>query len=306
MINRLLIRIKTAQLTYACLQSEERMYADEQLMEAIEASQKLHNFLLALIVKVTDYRREQIEAAQRKWLPTQADLNPNTRFIDNRVARLLKENSEVVSQCHDEGLTSDFDTELYRALLEGIEQSPAYQQYCEQPEAPTFGQDKELWVELLSTVFPQCDKLDEVMEERNIFWNDDLTTVLQTVVRFVKGMKPADEIVTACRTFKNEDDRRFALDLFHFSMKEYDQHVKLINAMASNWESERMALMDKVVMACALSEILHFPDIAVAISINEYIELAKHYCSPNSARFINGILDRIVKEWRASKTIVKP
>lgn len=305
MINRLLIRIKTAQLTYACLQSEERIYADEKLMEAIDASQKLHNFLLALIVKVTDYRREQIEAAKNKWLPTESDLNPNMRFVENGVAKLIKESSEVVQQCQEEGLTSDFDTELYRDLLESIEQNEVYQAYCKQTEKPTFTQDKELWVELLNNVFPQCEKLDEVMEERNIYWNDDLTTVLQAVVRFVKALKPAAEILTATKTFKNEDDRRFALDLFHKSIEEYYENVRLINATASNWEAERMAMMDKVVMSCALTEIRNFPDIAVAISINEYIELAKHYCSHNSARFINGIIDRIVKEWRSNKVIIK-
>lgn len=305
MINRLLIRIKATQLTYACLQSEERMYADEKLMEAIEASQKLYNFLLALIVKVTDYRQGQIDTAKAKWLPTEADLNPNLRLVENRVARLIREASEVVQNCHDEGLTSDFDTELYRSLLESIEQNEAYQAYCQQPEAPTFAQDKELWAELLATVFAQNEKLDEVMEERNIYWNDDLSTVLQTLIRDIKQLRPATEILTSVKTFKNDEDRQFALDLFHRSIEEYYDNVRLINTVAPNWEAERMALMDKVIMSCALTEIRNFPDIAVAISINEYIELAKHYCSPNSARFINGVLDRIVKQWRNDGTIVK-
>lgn len=305
MINRLLIRIKATQLTYACLQSEERMYADEKLMEAIEASQKLYNFLLALIVKVTDYRQGQIDTAKAKWLPTEADLNPNLRLVENRVARLIREASEVVQNCHDEGLTSDFDTELYRSLLESIEQNEAYLAYCQQPEAPTFAQDKELWAELLASVFAQNEKLDEVMEERNIYWNDDLSTVLQTLIRDIKQLRPATEILTSVKTFKNDEDRQFALDLFHRSIEEYYDNVRLINTVAPNWEAERMALMDKVIMSCALTEIRNFPDIAVAISINEYIELAKHYCSPNSARFINGVLDRIVKQWRNDGTIVK-
>lgn len=305
MINRLLIRIKTVQLTYACLQSGERLYADETLMDSIKASQKLFDFLLALIVKVTDYRREQIENARNKWMPTEADLNPNTRFIDNSFARLIKESSEVVQTCLDEGLTSDFDTELYRTLLEAIEQLPLYQEYCSQPVAPTFTQDKALWIEILNTVFSQCPQLDEVMEDRNIYWNDDLSTVLQAVVRFAKALKPAAEILTAMPSFRNDDDQLFAVSLFHHAIDEYHTNVSLIDAAAANWESERMAMMDKVVMSCALSEIRNFPDIAVAISINEYIELAKHYCSPKSARFINGILDRIVRQWRADKVIVK-
>ena len=305
MINRLLIRTKTVQLTYACLQSGEQRYASEQLREAIEASQKLHNYLLALIVKVTDYRREQIEAAKNKWLPTQEDLNQNMRLVENRVARLIKETSEVEQTCLDEGLMSDFDTELYRDLLTAIEENETYQAYCTQAEEPTFTQDKELWVELLSTVFAQCDKLDEVMEDRNIYWNDDLATVLQATTRFIRNLKPATEIITATKSFKNEEDRQFSLELFKHCIDEYYDNVRLINTVAPNWESERMALMDKVVMSCALSEIRNFPDIAVAISINEYIELAKHYCSPNSARFINGILDRIVKDWRQNHVITK-
>lgn len=305
MINRLLIRIKAAQLTYACLQSEERMYADEKLMEAIEASQKLYNYLLALIVKVTDYRQNQIDTAKAKWLPTESDLNPNLRLVENRVAHLIREASDVVQTCHDEGLTSDFDTELYRSLLEGIEQNETYQAYCAQSEAPTFAQDKELWVELLAKVFAQNEKLDEVMEDRNIYWNDDLTTVLQTLTRDIKQLRPANEILTSVKTFKNEEDRKFALDLFHHSIEEYYDNVRLINSVAPNWEAERMALMDKVIMSCALTEIRNFADIAVAISINEYIELAKYYCSPKSAHFINGVLDRIVKQWRNEGVIVK-
>lgn len=303
MINRLLIRTKTAQLVYACLQSEERMYADEKLMEAVEATQKLYNYLLALIVKVTDFRHVQIESARNKWLPTQADLNPNMRLVNNRVARLIKEGSEVVQYCEDERLTSDFDTELYRTLLEAIEQNETYQKYASQPDEPTFEQDRELWLEILQTIVPQCDKLDEVLEERNVYWNDDLTTVLQAVVRAIQALKPSSEMIKAAKTFNNDTDRKFALDLFHYSLDEYYANVTLINTVASNWETERMAMMDKVIMSCALSEIKHFPEIASAISINEYIELSKHYCSANSARFINGILDRIVKQWRADGTL---
>lgn len=305
MINRLLIRIKVAQLTYACLQSEERMYADEKLMEAVEASQMLHNFLLALIVKVTDYRKEQIESARNKWLPTEADLNPNTRFIDNRVARLIRESSEVVQDCMDKGLTSDFDTELFRTLFEGIEQTQAYQDYMSQSEEPTFAQDKALWVEILSTVFAQCEKLDEIMEDRNIFWNDDLSTVLQTTTRTIKSLKPALELITDTKAFKNDEDRKYAIDLFHYSLDEYYENVRLINEAAPNWEANRMAMMDKVIMSCALSEIKHMDDIPTAISINEYVELSKFYCSADSSRFINGVIDRIANDWRKNKVIIK-
>jgi len=306
MINRLLIRIKTVQLTYACLQSgEPRMYADEHLTEAVEASQKLYNFLLALIVKVTDYRRKQLEAAKNKFLPTKAELNPNTRFVDNKVAKMISECSEVLNYCEENQLTSDFDTELYRTVLEAISQTETYKQYMEGQKAPTFEEDKALWLEVMNTIIPQCEKLDEVLEERNIYWNDDLTTVLKAVVRTIERLKEDTTMIKAGKTFAREDDRLFALDLFHYALDEYYDNVRLIDSIAPNWEAERMAMMDKVVMACALSEIKHFADIATAISINEYVELSKHYCSNNSSRFINGILDKVVKQWKEEKVIFK-
>lgn len=306
MINRLLIRIKTVQLVYACLQSEEpRIYADEKLRESLEASQKLYNYLLALIVKVTDYRRQQIEAAKGKFLPTREDLNPNTRFVDNKLARMIAEKSEAVEYCEREGLTSDFDTELYRSILEAIEQSETFGQYMKQREVPTFEQDKELWLEILTTIFPQCEKLDEVLEERDIYWNDDLTTVLKALTRIIQRLKPEREMIPAGKLFQNEEDERFALDLFHYSLDEYFDNVKLIDAITPNWEAERIAMMDKVIISCALSEIRHFPDIAIAVSVNEYIELAKHYCSAKSASFANGVIDKIATSWRADHVIFK-
>ena len=306
MINRLLIRIKTVQLVYACLQSEEpRIYADEKLRESLEATQKLYNYLLALIVKVTDYRRQQIEAAKGKFLPTREDLNPNTRFVDNKLARMIAEKSEAVEYCEREGLTSDFDTELYRSILEAIEQSETFGQYMKQREVPTFEQDKELWLEILTTIFPQCEKLDEVLEERDIYWNDDLTTVLKALTRMIQRLKPEIEMIPAGKLFQNEEDERFALDLFHYSLDEYFDNVKLIDAITPNWEAERIAMMDKVIISCALSEIRHFPDIAIAVSVNEYIELAKHYCSAKSASFANGVIDKIATSWRADHVIFK-
>lgn len=306
MINRLLIRIKTVQLTYACLQSNEpRMYADEHLTEAVEASQKLYNYLLALVVKVTDYRRKQLEAAKNKFYPTKEERNPNTRFVDNQVAKMISERSEVLDYCEENQLTSDFDTELYRTILETLSQTETYKHYMESPAAPTLEEDKVLWLEVMNTIIPQCEKLDEVLEERNIYWNDDLTTVLKAVVRTIERLKPGTTMIKAGKTFTREEDRKFALDLFHYALDEYEDNVRLIDGLAPNWEAERMAMMDKVVMSCALSEVKHFPDIASAISINEYVELSKHYCSNNSSRFINGLLDKVVKQWRDEKVIVK-
>lgn len=306
MINRLLIRVKTVQLVYAYIQSEQpRFKMDDMMLESVEASQKLYNYLLALIVKVTDYRRAQVEQARNKYLATAEDLNPNTRFVDNQIPALISKRSDILGYCEENELISDFDTDLYRSLLEDIEQCPAFAEYMNQAKTPTFEEDRKLWCDILTQVFPNNEKLDEALEAKNIFWNDDLTTVLQMVVKTIGKLSADTEMVEAVKTFRSDDDRCFALDLLHHAIEEYYDNVRLINTVAPNWEANRMMLMDKVIMSTALAEIKHFPDIAVAISINEYIELSKHYCSANSAKFINGVLDKVVKEWRQEKVIIK-
>lgn len=306
MINRLLIRIKTIQLVYANIQANTpRFESDEALWTSHEASQKLYNALLGLMVKVTDYRREAIEAARNKFRPTQEERFPNTRFIDNKIIDAIRNRSEVMDYCAKQELLSDFDTALYRDLMEKIEALESYQVYMKQRTAPSFDDDKALWVEILQNVFPSCEKLDEVLEERNIWWNDDLTTVLSFVVKGVEKIKDNDKMITVPNTFRNKMDEDYARDLYHFAIDEAPENFKLIDEAASNWDIDRIALMDKVILNTALSEIRHFIDIPTAISINEYIELSKYYCSSKSARFINGILDKIVNQWKEERVIVK-
>lgn len=306
MINRLLIRIKTTQLVYAFIQGEQpRFTCDDELMASLESSYQLYNYLLGLTVKIADYRNSQIEAARNKYLPTNEERFPNMRFVNNGVTKLIRENSSVMDYCEEHELYSDFDTETYRAILDKIEQSPLYMAYMSQQKTPTFEQDIELWKEIFNTVIPSCEKLDDTLEEKNIYWNDDLTTIVQFVVKTIARLKPDTEQVKVQDMFRSDDDRKFAVDLFHHAIDECHEYIQLIDSISTNWEVSRMAMMDKVIMVCALAEIRNFPEIAVRISLNEYIELAKHYSSADSARFINGILDRIVSQWKTEGVIFK-
>ena len=174
-----------------------------------------------------------------------------------------------------------------------------------QPDTPTFEQDRELWKEIFTTIIPSCEKLDETLEEKNIYWNDDLATIIQFVVKTLSSLRPTVEMVKTLSMFNSKDDEEFALSLFHHAIDECHEYLELIDQTAKNWEANRMAMMEKVIMICALAEIKNFPDIAIRISLNEYIELAKYYCKADSARFINGILDRIVSQWKADGLVFK-
>lgn len=306
MINRLLIRIKTVQLVYAYMQgSMDRLNSDDELANSLESSYKLYNYLLGLIVKITDYRKEQIETGKKKFMPTEEERRPNTRFIDNRIAAFIREKSEILQYCEEHDLYSDFDTETYRQLLEQIEQLPVYQQYMTQPTLPTFEEDRNLWKEIFNQVINTSEKLDATLEEKSIYWNDDLTTVTTFVIKALNKIKEKAETMSLAKMFDSEEDRQFAVQLFHYSMDEASENETIIGRTASNWQIDRMALMDKVIMICALSEIRHFADIPTRISLNEYIELAKHYCAKDTARFVNGLLDKIVKQWKQEGVIFK-
>lgn len=306
MINRQLIRIKTVQLVYANIQANTpRVNSDEALWESLEASQKLYNALLGLMVKVTDYRKELIVAAQNKFRPTQEERFPNTRFIDNRLIEAIRSRSEIMDYCEKQELLSDFDTDLYRTILEQIEQMESYKQYMTKKAAPGFDEDKKLWIEILGNIFANCEKLDEVPESRNIWWNDDLSTILNFVIRGVEKIKDDDKLITIPSTFRSKGDEEFARDLYHHAIDEAPEYLKLIDSASTNWDIERMALMEKIIMVCALAEIRNFIDIPTPISINEYIEISKHYSTTKSARFINGILDKIVADWKEKRIIIK-
>lgn len=306
MINRLLIRIKTIQLVYAYIQSEQpRISCDDELMNSLESSYQLYNYLLGLIVKVTGYRHEVLEAARNKYLPSNEERYPNERFVNSAVAKMIRENSSVMEYCDEHSLFNDFDTDLYSTLFEKIEQMPLYKTYMTQPKAPTFEQDQELWKEIYNTIIPNCEKLDEIIEEKSIYWNDDLSTITQFVVKTIAHIKPNDEMIELLGMFRDDEERQFATNLFHHSVDESHEYLKLIEEVAKNWDAARIAMMEKVIMICALAEIRNFPNIPLKISLYEYIELAKYYCKKDSSRFINGILDRIVSDWKKEGKIFK-
>jgi len=306
MINRLLIRIKTVQLVYAYMQgSMERLTSDDQLATSLESGYELYNYLLALIVKVTDYRKMQLEAGKNKFMPTAEERRPNTRFADNRIATLIAEKSNVLEYCEEHKLLNDFDTEMYRSLLEQIMETEAYKQFMSQAATPTFEEEKNLWKEIFQQVINNNAQLDAALEEKSIYWNDDVTTITEFIIKAINKMKEDDEEIKLSPMFTRDDDRKFAINLFHHAIDEAHEYERLIGDSAANWHIDRMPLMDKVIMITALAEIKNFFDIPTRISMNEYIELAKHYCAPDSARFVNGILDKIVKEWKKDGVITK-
>lgn len=306
MVNRILIRIKVVQLLYSFLLTRNSNEADAERVSALKAlerslsqAHKLYVSIFVLIVRLTEERARQLENAKAKFLATEEDKNPNTRFIDNELAEKLSVNKEIESYIKKYGIDWTDDTDLLHALLDSIMKSSYYQEYME-AETTDWKKDCEFWRQILKNVVFQSDDLLEALEADSVFWNDDLhiigTFVLKTIRVMSQGRGEGEEIKLLPQ-YKDEEDSRFGAELFELAVDHKDSYSAYIEKFVdkAHWDSERIALMDMVIMICAIAEIINYPNIPLAVSLNEYIDIANLYSSAKSGQFINGLLYNVVQ-----------
>jgi N utilization substance protein B len=307
MINRILIRIKVLQIVYSFYQkgSENLNSAENELLRSLQKSYDLYHYLLLLITTLTDAEQKRLDALKHKYLPTEQELNPNTRLIDNRFAEQLRTNDALERFANRYGrIWEEEDSGFIRNLLTEIVQSDIYKEYLQWPD--TYEADQEFWRKVFKNIILENEPLFDILEEKNIYWNSDTeiigTFVLKTIKQFGPETPESQELLPM---FKSDEDRQFAVRLLHKTILEYEENEELINRQIKNWDLERIALIDLYIMQIALSEIKNFPSIPVNVSLNEYIDLAKYYSTPKSGTFINGILDSIVNELKTNGILFK-
>ena len=307
MINRILIRIKVLQIVYAHYQKSNTnlAHAENELMRSLQKSFELYHYLLLLITVLTDLEQKKIDALQYKFLFTEEDRNPNMRFANNRLAEQLRNNEYLANFVNQYGyLWEDEDRPFLRDLLKEILQSNIYKEYLQTPD--TYESDKSFWSKTLKDIVLPNDKLNETLDEKNIYWEGNLENVGTFVYKTVKRLKVDSDAQTVLYPmFRDDEDRRFALTLLHKTLSESKENEELINTQIKNWDLERIALIDLYIMQMALTELKHFPNIPVNVTLNEYIELAHDYSTPKSALFINGVLDKIVSELKNDGKLFK-
>lgn len=303
MINRALIRIKVVQLLYSYYQNEERdiVKAEKELLFSLDKAYELYNYLLLLIVELTDAQNKRIEVAKSKYLASEEDLNPNTKFVDNLFVYHLRQDPDFRMYLSQHKLT--WDEEFVRDTLDLILTSDIYTDYMASEER-SFDADRELWRVLFKTFICDNERLSDLLEETSLYWNDDLDIVQSFVLKTIKQFKPVEE-AQILPQFRSEEDREFAIELFRSSIVNGEQYKNYIQSYSSNWDIERIALMDIIIMQLALAEIMTFPAIPTMVSLNEYIDLAKKYSTLKSGYFINGVLDRVVKNLKEEGLLLK-
>jgi transcription antitermination protein NusB len=307
MISRRLLRIKALMILYAFDRREDDnlVNAEKELDFSIAKTYDLYHLILKLLLDISDIASEKIDFALQKKMPTKDDLNPNRRFIENSVIEQLRNNKYLDKYLHDNKLSWSVNSQVPRKLYNELIAWKPYIEYMSSPET-TYSGDKKFIMRLVTDLIAKSEDFALSLEEQSIYWNDDLDFVAVIVEKTLKKFKPgANEKNLLMPLYKNEEDREFAKILLRKVILMKKECSELIDKNTTNWEVERIALMDILVMQLAITEIISFPDIPIKVTLNEYIEIAKYYCTSKSSTFVNGILDKVVREMREKEIFRK-
>jgi len=305
MISRRLLRVKALQILYAykTTQPNDLINAEKELLFSIKKSYELYHLMLLLLVDLSDYARERIEIARSKYFPTEEEANPNRRFIENRVVEQIRRQKDLFSYVNNNKTGWVNQQELIKKLYSDLIQWDGYRQYMNSEE-DGFIRDRTFVIKMVAGFLLQQDNLSQVLEEMSIYWNDDLDFIGAMVIKTLERTKESSP-PKLLSMYKNEEDRHFVLDLFHQTVFHTQEYEDLIREYTRNWDFDRLALMDILIMELAITEAVHFTNIPVKVTLNEYIEISKYYSTDKSNLFINGILDKIFSRLRTEKKIVK-
>ena len=298
---------RQVQIVYAYYQNGGKNLdtAEKELFFSLSKAYDLYNYLLLLMVEVTKQANKRLNAAKNKLVPTKEELFPNTKFVENRFIAQLEVNKQLLEFSNNQKKTWENEADFVKTLCDKILESDIYKEYMAS-ETSSYEEDRELWRKLYKNIIFNNIELDQVLEDQSLYWNDDKeivdTFVLKTIKRFDEKNGAKQELLPE---FKDEEDQDFARRLFRRTILNADYYRHLISENTKNWDLDRVAFMDVVIMQIALAEILSFPNIPVSVSLNEYVEIAKLYSTPKSGGFINGTLDGIVNSLKKENKLTK-
>ena len=306
MVNRILIRIKVVQIVYSYLVNKDKSIdtSEKELFFSLEKAYELYHRLLLLMIELTDAQNKRIENARFKYTATAADKNPDTRLINNRFIAQLRENKMLKEYVDRQSVSWVNEPDFIRILLDRLLASDLYKTYLTSEE-DSYAVDHDFWKKAFKHIIVENEDLSEILEAQSLYWNDDLETistfVLKTIKRFDQSKGAEQELLPM---FKDDEDAEFAKMLFRKTLMNVDVNKALIDQHTKNWEIDRVAFMDIVIMLVAIAEIKSFPTIPVKVTLNEYIEIAKAYSTIKSGHFINGILDAIASQLKKDGSLV--
>lgn len=307
MITRRLLRIKILQNIYSYNFSEGKTIeqTEKELFFSINKFYDLYHQMLNFIVEVKKYAEYRIDLASKKKAPTQEDLHPNKKFVENRVIRQLEHNDSLGRYLRAKKIgwsnQKDFIKKFYNQFIT----SELYKEYMSS-EKDSYELDQKFITQVYSQLLPEFDLLFQQLEEQSIYWNDEIELVISLIIKTIQSFDEQEEGgKDLYPLYRKEEDREFAKELLRKTIRDFSEYDELIEEHSKNWDLERIAFMDILIMKMAITEMIEFRSIPTKVTLDEYIEIAKFYSTEKSNVFINGVLDKIIAHLRKENKIQK-
>jgi transcription antitermination protein NusB len=307
MLNRRHIRIKVLQNLYA-IQKTQTDAIDVQekfLMASMENMKDLYLMMISTLIEIQKTEQEYLEVASQKHLATYEERNPNKKFINNAVLQILVNSDSLGNNIEEAGVDYfKVHNNYISHLIKEIKNSDIYAKYMSKKEQ-SFKEDQEFVVAIYREIIAPDEKIYAFIEDSKITWLDDVPVVNTTIVKQLSSLKHENDYFRISKVFKDEDDKEFAKQLFRKTILNFTELAKTYQDKTNNWEVDRIAEVDAILLNMGVCELQKFPSIPVKVTINEYLEIAKEYSTAKSSIFINGILDVLVKEMKENQTLNK-
>ena len=307
MINRSLIRLKIVQLMYAYYQNNDKSIdtAEKELLFSLSKAYDLYNYMLLLMVSVSRHAYKQVDEKEKMNKIGHIDEMVSHRFADNQFTAQLEANKQLQEFVETKKKSWNNDIDYIKKLYADILQSEYYQEYMQMEEV-TYADDREVWRKIYKNIIMKDERIDDILEEQSLYWNDDRdivdTFVLKTIKKFSPENGANQELVPE---YRDMEDQEYAIRLFRRTIMNDEYYRSLIGRCVKNWEFNRLAYMDVIIMQIAIAELLSFPQIPISVTINEYVEIAKWYSTPKSSGYVNGIIDSVAKMLKKENKLTK-
>ncbi len=305
MVSRRLIRIKAYQVLFAYYRGNKDNVsnAEKEVLYSVNKTYELYHKIFLLLIEIKDKFETKLEQRKNKKLPSFEDLNPNRKFVDNRVLYQLENTEAFIDYVDRNKISWKNNTDFIAKIVNKIDQEEYFNKYLN--VTTDYKADKKLIIEILENIVLDCDDFTEILEEDSIYWNDELEFVFDMILRTFKKLKENHTEIKLMPLYKSDNDKLFAKDLVAKTILNHTKNADVIFKYIKNWDSERLAFTDSLLMEMAFEEFTQFNDIPVKVTMNEYIEIAKFYSTKQSGQFINGVLDKMVKDLNKEGLIKK-
>jgi N utilization substance protein B len=303
MLSRRQLRVKVLQALYAYFQSDKKdlPVGERELIRSIEKVHELYVYLLQFLIEMADAEESDVQELQHKYIPDELQLAAKRRVHQSTFISILKKSPDFEAMRKKHSVSWQKDHDLVRKLFLEMKKSVTYRDFISKVTAD----EKEFFIEMMKLYVEDSESMQHHVEELNLFWSEDLSFVVHMVNRTIKQFFDHGRL-ELFEVYRDEkDDKEFVRTLFSQAVIHNREYEDAVSERTQNWDLERIAMMDILILKLALTELIHLPGIPVKVTINEYIEISKDFSTPKSKQFINGIIDKLAIDFKKSGKIVK-